>query len=170
MFDTMTLTKITDALCGALLILLMGSWLAETVYHGGGGHGDHAEVVYPPEVEGGDQSATAAVEVDFATVLSAADIGKGEKVFKKCSACHKVSPGENGVGPTLFGVVGRAVDTVPGYAYSGALAGIGSWTPEHLQEFLAAPKKYAPGTKMAFNGLSKIEDRANVIAYLASLK
>ncbi|EBA05389.1 cytochrome c552 [Rhodobacteraceae bacterium HTCC2150] len=169
MFDTMTLTKITAALCGALLIFLMGSWVAETVYHGGGGHGHHAEVVYPPEAEGTDDAIAEEETVDFAEILAAADVSKGEKVFKKCSACHKLGEGENGTGPALYGVVGRAASASDGFAYSGAFAEVGTWTPEALQAFLEAPKKYAPGTKMAFNGLKKIQDRANVIAYIDSL-
>ena len=98
-----------------------------------------------------------------------ADPSKGERVFTKCKACHKVD-GTNATGPYLNGVVGRPVDAVEGYAYSGALEEVVDvWTPEHLQAFLENPRGYAPGTKMGFSGLPKIEDRANLIAYLESL-
>ncbi|MEO0991306.1 MAG: cytochrome c family protein, partial [Pseudomonadota bacterium] len=84
-----------------------------------------------------------------------------------CSACHKLEDGANGTGPTLYGVVGREADSVAGFGYSGALEQVVDvWSPEHLNGFLESPKSYAPGTSMGFNGLPKIEDRANLIAYL----
>ena len=105
----------------------------------------------------------------FAEVLASADAGAGEKVFGKCKACHKVD-GTNGTGPHLDGVVNRAIGGVDGFSYSSTLADNGgAWTPEAIEQFLANPKGYAPGTKMAFAGLPKIEDRANVIAYLQGL-
>ena len=98
--------------------------------------------------------------------VAAADVAKGETVFKKCAACHKLD-GSNGVGPHLDGVVGRPVASVEGFTYSdGMKAHGGDWTPEELFHFLANPKKDVPGTKMTFAGLPKPEDRANVIAYL----
>ena len=91
----------------------------------------------------------------------------GEKIFRRCRACHKVDDGANGVGPHLFGVVGREIGTVDGYSYSDALASKdGAWTAENLSAFLKNPKDWAPGTKMAFAGLRKEEDRAAVIVYL----
>lgn len=170
MFDTMTLTKAAGALCGTLLVFLLGSWAAEMIYHvGGGGHGDHAKQAYVIEVESADTASAAATEeVPFAEILAAADVAKGGKVFGKCKACHKLGAGENGTGPTLYNVVGRAIGTEGGFAYSEALAGLGGdWTPERLSGFLENPKKYAAGTKMSFAGLKKVKDRANLIAYLA---
>jgi len=171
MFDTMTLTKIIGSLCGALLIFLFGSWAADTIYFSSAGGSEHEEsaVVYPPAVEGEASEETEVAAVDFSEILAMADIAKGQKIFKKCSACHKTGAGENSTGPALYGVVDRAAGSVEGYGYSDALAAVGNWTPENLEGFLESPKKFAPGTKMAFNGLAKIEDRANVIAYLDSL-
>jgi cytochrome c len=98
--------------------------------------------------------------------MAAADPAKGETVFKKCAACHKLD-GNDGVGPHLNGVVGRPVASVEGFSYSdGMVAHGGEWTPEELFAFLASPKQDVPGTKMSFAGLPKEEDRANVIAYL----
>ena len=172
MFDTMTTTKIIGGFCGTFLVFLLGGWAAETIYHGGaGGHGeDHAQGYMIEVAEAGAASAEAEPEVDFATVMASADAAAGEAVFRNCRSCHAIEDGKNGTGPSLYGVVGRAVDTEAGYTYSGALEAVADiWTPEHLNGFLADPKGYAPGTKMSFKGLSKVEDRANLIAYLDSL-
>lgn len=167
MFDTMTFTKIAAGLCGALLILLLGKWAATELYHVGG-HGEQAYVIDTGDAE---TVATDEPEVPFEEVLAAADVGAGAKVFRKCSACHKVEDGANGTGPHLYGVVGRDVASVSDYgSYSSTLAGLdGAWTPENLNGFLENPKGWAPGTSMAFAGLNKVEDRANLIAYLDSL-
>jgi len=171
MFDTMTLTKTLGGLCGALLIYLLGAWVADALYHTGGGHGDEHAQAYVIDTGEGDAQAEEVVEVSFADVLAEADVEKGAKVFGKCKACHKVDFGANGTGPYLTDVVGRAVGTAEGFtAYSGKLSEAADvWTPEHLNDFLTKPKSFAPGTTMSFAGLKKIEDRANVIAYLQSL-
>ncbi|MDF1803728.1 cytochrome c family protein [Thalassovita sp.] len=172
MFDTMTLTKIGGALCGSLLVFLLGNWAAESLYHvGGGGHGDHAAQAYV--IDTGEEDAPGAEEdegPDFAALLAEADLEKGAKVFGKCKACHKLEAGVNATGPSLYGIVNRTVGTEAGFGYSGKLVAVAdTWTPEHLDAFLASPKGFAPGTKMSFAGLKKITDRANVIAYLDSL-
>ncbi|EPX77893.1 c-type cytochrome [Litoreibacter arenae] len=171
MFDTMTMTKVLGALCGSLLVFLLGGWAADLIYHGGGGHGDDHQQAYVIEVEGGDEEPEEEVEeVDFAAVMAEADAGAGEKVFSKCKACHKLEDGGKGTGPHLWSIVGRDIAAVGDFGYSNVLAEKeGDWTPEHLQEFLADPKGWAPGTKMSFAGLKKIEDRANLIAYLETI-
>lgn len=172
MFDTMTMTKIVGALCGSLLIFLLGAWAAETIYHsGGGGHGDDHAQAYVIAAEGGDDHGGEEVEeVDFATVMASASAADGEGVWRNCRSCHALEPGENGTGPTLYGVVGRDVGGVEGFSYSGALVAVADvWTPENLNGFLENPKGYAPGTAMSYNGLRKVEDRANLIAYLDSI-
>jgi cytochrome c len=165
MFDTMTITKVAAGLFGAWLILLIGKWVGAEMYSAE----VHGEPSYVIEVaDAGADSAEE--EVDFTALLAEADIEKGAKIFKKCSACHKVEQGANAVGPYLLGVVGRPVDTATGYSYSGALEKVAEvWSPENLNEFLANPKGYAPGTTMGFAGLKKIGERADVIAYLDSL-
>jgi len=99
---------------------------------------------------------------------SAQDAAAGEKVFIKCKVCHQV--GENAktlVGPELNGVVGRPSGSIEGYNYSDGMKNAHvTWTPDQLQEYLKNPKQKVPGNKMAFVGLSKPEDIANVIAYL----
>lgn len=101
------------------------------------------------------------------------DPAKGEKVFRKCMACHAVGPdAENKVGPVLNGILDRAVATVPEFNYSDALADLGAngtvWSPEELDAFLEKPRDYAKGTKMSFAGLRKEDERMDVIAYLAT--
>lgn len=171
MFDTMTFTKILGAGCGALLLFLLGNWGAELIYHGGGGHGDeeHAQG-YKIEVASAAEAATDEPEVDFAELLAAADVGKGEKVFSKCKACHKLEDGANGTGPHLWAIVDRPIAAVDGFGYSDVLAGNSeAWTAENLDGFLENPKGWAPGTKMGFAGLKKPTDRANIIAYLQTI-
>ncbi len=169
MFDTMTLTKAVGGLCGTFLVFLLGGFVAEFIYHPAHGKGDDHHQAYTIAVEGGGD-AEEVVEVDFGEVYAAADAGAGERLWRQCSACHKVEDGANGTGPHLFGVVGREVDSVAGYSYSGALEQVADvWTPENLNGFLENPSGYAPGTKMSYRGMAKIEDRANLIAWLDSV-
>jgi len=168
MFDTMTMTKILGATCGTLLVFLLGGWVAEEIYHSGG-HGDHAQAYVIP-VEGGEIEEEIDEGPPFADVFALASAADGEGLWRACSACHALEQGDNGVGPYLYGVVGRDVASVDGYGYSGALIAVNDvWTPEELNAFLEGPKAYAPGTAMSYNGMRKIEDRANLIAYLDSL-
>jgi cytochrome c len=97
----------------------------------------------------------------------AGDPAAGEKVFNQCKACHTLQEGQNRVGPSLKGVVGRKAGEVAGFNYSAPMKSSNmTWTPENLDKYLADPKSFIPGNKMAFAGLKKPEDRANVIAYL----
>ncbi|SNR67347.1 c-type cytochrome [Puniceibacterium sediminis] len=104
---------------------------------------------------------------------SAGDAAKGEKVFRKCMACHAVGPdAKNKVGPELNGIVGRHVGALADFGYSDAMKAKGDeglvWDAESLAAFLEKPRDYVKGTKMSFAGLRKDDDRANVIAYLAT--
>ncbi len=155
-----------------LLVFLLGNWAGELIYHVGEvGEGDELQQAYTIDTGAdGDQSGGPAPTVDFAEVYASADPAAGEKEFRACRSCHKVGAGENGTGPTLYGIVGREVDAVAGYSYSGALEKVADvWTPENLSAFLADPKGFAPGTKMTYNGMRDIEDRANLIAWLDTL-
>ena len=121
--------------------------------------------------EGGTQTAAVPVEKVLDPVLpllAAADPAAGEKAFKRCGTCHTVQKGgPNKVGPNLYNVVGAAKGHEPSFSYSDALMTINApWDYENLNAFLANPKEYAPGTKMSFAGLKKVQDRANVIAYM----
>ena len=167
MFDTMTLTKSAGALCGALLIFLLGGWAAETIYSSGGHGEDHAQG-YVVDTGADDEPQDTAEEApDLATLFASADAAKGERVFNQCRACHMLEDGQNGVGPHLYGVVARDVGSVEDFNYSGALSEVADvWTAAELSAFLENPSNYAPGTIMGYAGLSKPEDRVNVIAYL----
>jgi len=114
----------------------------------------------------------ALVMPDFGTVLAAADVAAGEKVFAKCTQCHTADKGgPNKIGPNLYGVVGNHhAHLGDGFAYSAAMKALSgeTWDYEHLYAFLENPGKVIKGTKMAFAGLKKSEDRLNVIAFLRS--
>ena len=109
-------------------------------------------------------------EESIIELLAAADIDKGAKVFKKCSQCHVVEKdGANKIGPALWNIVNKDIGSKEDFKYSKAMAEFeGDWTYEQLNGYLLNPKKYVEGTKMAFAGLKKDTDRANVILYLRS--
>lgn len=172
MFDTMVITKTVAALCAALLFFLFAKWAAETIYMPGH-DGGHAMAVYPLPAEAGDGHEAPAAPanpddaIDVMALYAEADAAAGESVFRNCRACHSVEAGANGTGPTLHGVVGRAVDTVEGFNYSGALEVMGdTWTVEALFRFLRDPRGMAPGTRMTYRGLPNPEDRVNLIKWL----
>ena len=107
-------------------------------------------------------------KIDIAAVMAQGDVLSGEKIFKKCAACHSINKGgKNKIGPALYNVVGRAVGGVTDYKYSKALASYGKeWTFEELNGFLLKPASYLKGTKMSYAGLRKEKDRASIIKYL----
>ena len=116
-------------------------------------------------------TATATVEdkkVDIAALMALGDVNAGEKIFKKCAACHSINQGgANKIGPALYNVVGRKIGGVADYKYSKAFVEYGKeWNFEELNGFLIKPSKWIKGTKMAYAGLRKEEDRASIIKYL----
>jgi cytochrome c len=114
-------------------------------------------------------AAVAAAGFMMAAPAMAGDAAAGEKVFRKCKACHYVDQEKNKTGPHLVNIVGRKAGAVEGYKYSKAMAGSDLvWDEATLAGFLAKPKSYLKGTKMAFAGLKKDSDIADVIAYLKS--
>lgn len=117
-------------------------------------------------------SATIALALSATSAQAAGDAAKGEKVFKKCMACHTVDEGgKHKIGPNLFGIVDSEAGKKDDYKYSKAMAESGlTWDVATLDEYLAKPRKYLKGTKMSFAGLKKDSDRADVIAYLETLK
>ena len=108
--------------------------------------------------------------VDIKALLAIGDLGHGEKVFKKCSACHMIaSGGKNMIGPNLWSVIGRTAGSVSDYKYSKAMIAYGKeWTFEEMNSYLIKPQAYIKGTKMAFAGLRKEKDRASVILFMNS--
>lgn len=149
-------------------IIALGSSIVSGLYF----HADNPEA---PEkmgyfIEGAEEGASdGAPAYDLGTVLAAATPEAGEKVFAKCTACHSIaSGGANGIGPNLWAAMGKPIAGVaPGFAYSSALSGKGgTWDYANMDAWLKSPKAFASGTKMSFAGLSKPEDRANIMAYL----
>ena len=103
---------------------------------------------------------------------AAQDAAAGEKVFKtQCAVCHSAVQGKNGIGPSLHEVVGRTAGTVPNYQYSAANKNSGlTWDDAALDRYLKAPQQVVPGTKMTYAGLKNDTQRADLIAYLGTLK
>ena len=128
---------------------------------------------YSVEVEQVSNSSTSTTEtieekVDISVLMTMGDVANGEKIFKKCAACHSINQGgKNKIGPALYTVVGRKVGNVSDYKYSKALLAYEKdWTFEELNGFLIKPAKWIKGTKMAYAGLRKEKDRASIIKYL----
>ena len=112
--------------------------------------------------------AKAESSVEISSLLSLGDVTHGEKVFKKCAACHSINKdGKNKIGPKLYNVVGKATGATSDYKYSKALISYSkTWTFEELNGFLIKPAKWIKGNKMGFAGLKNDKDRASVILYL----
>ena len=166
--DELRLNKVFAGFLFAALLLMAGVKIADVMVP----HQELAENAYAIEVaETTDTAAAAPVDTGpepILALLASADLGAGEKLSKKCSACHVFDAGgQNKVGPALWNVVNRPLGASEGYAYSDALAGFGgAWDYAALNAFLAKPKGYISGTKMNFAGLKKPQDRANLIAWM----
>lgn len=123
------------------------------------------------EEAGAETAAADSGPASVLPLLAAADIAEGQKVARKCTACHTFEQGAaNKIGPNLWNIVGQAKAAVDGFRYSSAFEDVSdqTWGYEELDAFLANPRDYVPGTKMSFAGLRKIEDRAAIIAYMRS--
>jgi cytochrome c len=173
------INKIAGAVLLAGVIAMTAGLLSEGLY-AGGGHG-HEEAKRGYTIAGaetaGDASGAPQAEekpVDIATLMGAADVKAGEALIKKCTACHTFDKGgKNGVGPNQWALMGSSFAHMEGYAYSDAFKaehGKKKWGNQEMSDFLANPKKYLPGNKMAFAGMKNPQDRANLIAYLNTLK
>ena len=126
-------------------------------------------VAYKVEApEGEALQASAESSVDITALLAMGDIAHGEKVYKKCKACHSIKQGGgNKIGPALWNVIFRPVGSVTDYKYSKALSSYGKeWTWEEMNGFLIKPSNWIPNNKMGFAGLKSEKDRASVILYL----
>jgi cytochrome c len=168
--DSFEINKIVAAvLMVALLVIGIGK-LSDVIFHVEKPQtpGYTVEVDQISTTSSQMESASNEEKVDIAALMAMGDLGTGEKVFKKCAACHSiVKGGKNNIGPALYNVVGRKVGVVSDYKYSKALTEYGKeWTFEELNGYLVKPAKWIKGTKMAFAGLRKEKDRASVILYL----
>ncbi len=168
--DSFELNKIIAAvLMVALLIIGIGK-LSDVIFHVEKPKTPGYAVEEAQAVNTSSESSSENIEekVDIAGLLAMGDLTTGEKVFKKCAACHSiVKGGKNNIGPALYNVVNRKIGSVSDYKYSKALSEYGKeWTFEELNGYLIKPAKWIKGTKMAFAGLRKEKDRASVILYL----
>ena len=167
--DSFEINKIVAAvLMVALLVIGIGK-LSNVIFHVEKPKTPGYAVEVEQVTTASSSSKTAVEEkIDIAALMAMGDITLGEKVFKKCAACHSiVKGGKNNIGPALYNVVGRKTGAVSDYKYSKALASFDKeWTFEELNGYLIKPAKWIKGTKMAFAGLRKEKDRASVIKYL----
>ena len=170
--DSFELNKIIAAVLMTVLMVIGINKLADSIFHvekpkQSAYKVEGVELVSSTEITADVKEV---VQLDIKEILALGDAVHGEKVFKKCSACHIIAKGgKNLIGPALYGVVGRASASIPDYAYSSALKTHGkNWSFEELNAFLLKPRSYIKGTKMAYAGLRKDKDRASVILYLNS--
>ncbi len=167
--DSFELNKIIAAvLMVALLIIGIGK-ISKIIFH----VEKPKNPGYVVEIQETTKASTVSTEitedkVDIATLMALGDVVSGEKIFKKCAACHSiVKGGKNNIGPALYNVVGRKSGAIADYKYSKALIEHDkAWSFEELNGYLLKPAKWIKGTKMAFAGLRKEKDRASVIKYL----
>ena len=167
--DSFELNKIIAAVLMVVLLVIGLGKIADGVFH----VEKPKNPGYQVEVENkltSDNTLAALIveEIDIVAIMALGDIASGEKIFKKCAACHSINKGgKNKIGPALYNVVGRAVGGVNDYKYSKTLASYNKeWTFEELNGFLTKPSSYLKGTKMSYAGLRKEKDRASVIKYL----
>ncbi|ADO42046.1 c-type cytochrome [Ketogulonicigenium vulgare] len=152
------------SIIAALALLLVIRFIADAVYSVGA---IHDEPAYFVEVPGAGPRIDPLDPVEFARIFEAADPVRGESLWRSCRMCHSLEAGDNRTGPSLAGVVGRAVDTAPGFAYSGALERVVTvWTPDRINALIANPRRFAPGTLMTYTGMRNAQDRADLIAFL----
>ena len=166
MFDTMVITKAVAGFCSALLIFLVGGWIADTVYLPYG-PAPQAYVIDLGEDDAAGAEPAEPEVVDYDALYAQADADAGAGQWRNCRSCHTLEAGRNGPGPYLHGVVGRPINSAQGFNYSGALSAMGeTWTVEALSRFLESPRSAAPGTSMSYNGMRNRTDRLNLIAYI----
>jgi len=167
--DSFELNKVIAAvLMVALLVIGLGK-IADSIFYVKKPKNLGYQVEVGSELASSVSQVAETVEkIDIMAIMAQGDIASGEKIFKKCAACHSINKGgKNKIGPALYNVVGRTVGSVDDYKYSKTLASYGKeWTFEELNGFLTKPSSYLKGTKMSYAGLRKEKDRASLIKYL----
>ncbi len=166
--DSFELNKLSAALLVALLVAMIASMFGEAVMSPHVKLQKNAYLIPVLEVDTSQPQAAAKPLEPIGAKMSSANVASGEKVFKKCTQCHHIEAGKNGIGPTLFGIIGRAIGTLADYAYSSAMKekSAQNWDVELLNQFLHNPRQIVKGTKMSFMGLENEQDRIDVIGYL----
>ncbi len=164
--DSFEINKILTAVIVVFLVIFGIGKISDIVFHVEKPNTSAYKVEF---AESDKTKASSSVEtVDIAALLALGTIEHGQKVFKKCSACHSIKKGgRNNIGPALYNVLGRNMGALEDYKYSKALVQFGKdWTFDEMNSFLIKPTTYIKGTKMAFAGLKKEKDRASVILYM----
>lgn len=165
--------KIFGAVLGTLVFAMGVGMVSDMIYHVEAPEKPGFEVAVAGEATAAETPADAPTEEPIAVRLASADAAKGESLTKACVACHDLSSANaNKVGPGLWEIVNRKPGAHEGFSYSGAMVEFGAanvWDYQHLDAFLANPKKVVAGTKMAYAGMKKPEDRAALVAYLRTL-
>jgi len=164
--------KIAGAVLGTVFVILVVKEGTAFIYHNEAPEKMGYFVDAPEEAAGG-AAEEAVLPPDWGTILPTADLAAGEAAFARCKSCHTIEAGgANGIGPNLFGVVGGPVMHAGGFAYSDAMQGhkgeAPTWGLDELDQFLTAPGRYVPGTKMSFAGIRDTQTRVNLIAWLRS--
>lgn len=169
--DSFTLNKVAGAVLGVLILVMGVGFVSDIIFHptipGKPGY----EIVVASAEDATSEVEAVPEVAPISERIVEASAEDGEKVAKKCAACHDFTQGgKNKVGPALWGVVGRKPGGHEGFGYSAGMMAFGEenseWSYEALDHFLESPKNYVDGTSMSFNGLRKPEDRADLIAYL----
>jgi cytochrome c len=174
--DSFEYNKIIGALLGTVFVVFTISLVSDSLFYSPNPEkpGFAIEAQEAPAAGGAEKKENPA-KAPIAPLLAKADAQKGASIFKRCEACHDgTKGGPNKVGPNLWGVIGRAIASHPGYSYSAGMkdfsdGGKKHWDYQLISEFITKPKAEVPGTAMGFAGLSKIDERADVIAYLRTL-
>ncbi len=166
--DSFEINKIIAAVLLVVLLVIGISKLSNVIFYVEKPEKPGYAIEIEQVVTTSTASLTEEEKVDIAALMALGDVTSGEKIFKKCAACHSIiKGGKNNIGPALYNVVGRKIGGVADYKYSKALIAYGKeWNFEELNGFLIKPAKWIKGTKMAYAGLRKESDRASVIKYL----